>query len=226
MVSLPLCRCRAKSTQSLLERGPVAEALLVDPLHEPAEQRADHRAERDGDDHVAVEARVDGPQQQGTEAHATGLALHGLQPGGGVQDGAECRLTHALLRREVDVLAEAGPGAVLQRDERGDGGLRRRRAATPGGCSSAPAAGRVSPVTASWPLDANSVRSVARQPAFGPVSPQGVMCTVTRPASVSRSAARSTGKGRLSSWSTTSAPAARAATSSAEAATTDRFPRL
>ena len=108
----------------LVQHVVVAEALGVHPGQEPLHHRPDHRPEGDGDDHVTVLAWVDRAQHQVAEAHPARFPLHLFEARRGVEDGRQGGLADGLLRRQIDVLAAAAAGTMLQRHGRRDGGLR------------------------------------------------------------------------------------------------------
>ena len=107
----------------LVARRLVAVALLVDPVHEPAAERAHRRAEQERDRGVAVLARPEELDVEPARLHAAALALRlGAAEGHG-QHVALRGLQHRPLRRHRHVLAEAAVGPLGQGHHGAGGGV-------------------------------------------------------------------------------------------------------
>ena len=98
------------------------------------------------------------------EGHGQHVALRGLQ--------------HGPLRRHLHVLAQAAVGPLGQGQHGAGGGVGRTAWRKAWGTTVRTGGRSSSPVMASWQPAAITVRSVAGQPAFGPVSPNAVIDTV------------------------------------------------
>jgi hypothetical protein len=107
----------------LVARRAVAAAFLVDPVHEPARERADRGAEEKGDRDEAVGRREEEAKGQAAVLQAAGGSAHLRRAERVAEDVGLGRERDRLLRRHVDVLAEARALALVVRDQRRDGGL-------------------------------------------------------------------------------------------------------
>ena len=103
--------------------GGVAAAFVVDPLDQPAAERTDGGAEQERDRDPAVAGGVEEAHRQMPGLEATGGAAHFRRTERRRQDVRLGRERDRLLRRHIDVLAEARAGALVVCNQRGDGGV-------------------------------------------------------------------------------------------------------